>query len=58
MGSLIPVEKIQERIRFENDWWQHDAIPADYAEMPRREYFPLFYNLVQERTINRALILM
>jgi uncharacterized protein len=58
MSSLIPIEKIQERIRFENDWWQHSVIPTDYDDMSRREYFQLFYELVRERTINRAVILM
>jgi uncharacterized protein len=58
MLSPIPESKIQERIRFENYWWQYEDIPSDYASMPRREYFPIFYELVRERSVNRALILM
>lgn len=58
MFSLIPEEKIQDRIRFENYWWQKSTIPNDYAEMSRREYFPIFYEIVRERSVNRALILM
>lgn len=55
---LIPTEKLLERLQFENPWWQKGKIAEELAELPRRLYFELFYPLVKETTIKRALVLM
>ncbi len=56
----IPFSKdqITDRIKFENPWWQNDGIGEYYAVMKQREYFKLFYPLVAENTIRRAVVLM
>lgn len=55
---LIPIEKIIERLRYENPWWITQEIPSVYKEMSRRLYFDLFYPFVTETKIRRALVLM
>jgi uncharacterized protein len=56
--SLIPTEKIQERLRYENPWWVNKQIPEVYSKMARRLYFSLFYPFVIEKNVKRALVLM
>lgn len=57
-SSLIPTEKIIERLRYENPWWINKQIPEAYSSMSRRLYFELFYPYVIEKNIRRALVLM
>jgi len=54
----IPEEKILQRLRFENPWWRNNAIDPAIHEMRRRLYFDLFFPLVNDRSLNRAIILM
>lgn len=56
--SLIPTEKIIERLRYENPWWVSRQIPEVYDAMAERLYFNLFYPHVTETDIRRALVLM
>jgi predicted AAA+ superfamily ATPase len=56
--NLIPTEKILERLRFENPWWNNKQIPEVYASMSKRLYFREFYAHVIEKNIRRALVLM
>jgi len=56
--SLIPTEKIMERLRYENPWWISKEIPETYRMMAKRLYFSLFYPFVKEHTVRRALVLM
>ena len=56
--SLIPIEKIVERLRYENPWWVNKQIPEVYSTMSRRLYFSLFYPFVIEKKVKRALVLM
>lgn len=56
--SLIPTEKIIERLRYENPWWVNKQIPEVYSTMVRRLYFSLFYPFVIEKNVKRALVLM
>ncbi len=58
ISSLIPTEKIIERLRYENPWWVNKQIPETYNVMPKRLYFDLFYPFVVERKVRRALVLM
>ncbi|MEO6130777.1 MAG: ATP-binding protein, partial [Saprospiraceae bacterium] len=54
----IPENLVLDRLRFENPWWVTGEIDRDYDEMKRRLYFDLFYPLVAETDINRAVVLM
>ena len=56
--SLIPTEKIIERLRYENPWWINKQIPETYNLMSKRLYFNLFYPYVIEKKVKRALVLM
>lgn len=56
--SLIPTEKIVERLRYENPWWISKQIPEVYSTMAKRLYFSLFYPYVIETKVRRALVLM
>lgn len=57
-SRLIPTEKIEERLQYENPWWITKEIPQLYQEMHRRLYFDLFYPFVKETDIKRAVVLM
>ncbi|PWS27214.1 ATPase [Pedobacter yonginense] len=56
--SLIPTEKILERLRYENPWWVKKEIPEVYETMAKRLYFSLFYPFVIEKNVKRAVVLM
>ncbi len=58
ISTLIPQEKIIERLRYENPWWVTQAIPELYRAMSKRLYFNLFYPFVVEKEIKRAVVLM
>jgi predicted AAA+ superfamily ATPase len=49
---------ITDRLRFENPWWTDGKTEAEYNEKPRRLYFDLFYPLVEDVSVNRAVVLM
>ena len=51
--------EIRKRMAFDNPWWDDAAgIDSDIASMPKRTYFESFYDLVVDRSINRAVVLM
>jgi len=45
-------------MRFENPWWTTGTIDPFYNSLPRRLYFDLFYPLVEELDVKRAVVLM
>ena len=49
---------ITERLRFENPWWTDGKTEDEYNAKPRRLYFALFHPLVDDVTVNRAVVLM
>ena len=49
---------IADRLRFENPWWTTGKTEDEYNEKPRRLYFDLFYPLVEDVSVNRAVVLM
>ncbi|HEY4149933.1 MAG TPA: ATP-binding protein [Chitinophagaceae bacterium] len=54
----IPEDMIINRLKFENPWWNTGRIEEEYKKMSRRLYFNLFFKLVNETDINRAVVLM
>ena len=54
----ISQELILDRLKFENPWWVSGSIDSDFDEMQRRLYFDLFFPLVEELDIKRAVVLM
>lgn len=55
----ISSAEIFDRLRFDNPWWEQSAgIERRFAEMPRRFYFSPFIKLIQDRSVNRAVVLL
>ena len=55
----IPEELILERLRTENPWWESPAeIPPHLQRLTPRAYLDLFFPLVAERQVRRAVVLM
>jgi len=50
--------QILSRLRIDNPWWVEGKIPSYYQEMIPRLYLDIFYPLVKDIDIRRALILM
>ncbi|OGU11026.1 MAG: ATPase [Ignavibacteria bacterium GWB2_35_12] len=59
-NTLISISEnlIIERLKFENPWWITREIDEDINKFNRRLYFNLFYPLVEETSVNRAVVLM
>jgi Predicted ATPase (AAA+ superfamily) len=51
-------EHVLERLKQENPWWATGTVDEDYTKMQKRLYFELFFPLVEDITIRRAVILM
>ncbi len=58
MAIKFSKEQVIDRMKFENPWWESNKIDTFYSKMQRRGYFQLFYPLLIERSIKRALVLM
>jgi hypothetical protein len=57
--KTISEAEIVKRIHFENPWWTPNASIDEYFKaMKPRAYLDLFYNLVTEEEVNRAVVLM
>ncbi len=54
----ITKQQILERIKFENPWWINEKIDEFYDSMKRRLYFHIFFPLIAQKTIKRAVVLM
>lgn len=46
------------RLKVDNPWWTEGEIPSFYKEMMPRLYLDMFYPLVSDLTLKRAVILM
>ena len=51
-------KQIIGRLRMDNPWWTEGEIPSFYKEMTPRLYLDIFYPLVRDVDVKRALILM
>ena len=51
-------KQIIGRLRVDNPWWTENEIAKYYADMHPRLYLDIFYPLVTEKKVRRALILM
>ena len=51
-------KQIIGRLRIDTPWWVDNSIPSFYKDMTPRLYLDIFFPLVKEFSINRALILM
>ena len=51
-------KQIIGRLRLDNPWWTEKEIAPFYAQMHPRLYLDIFYPLVAESDLRRAIILM
>jgi predicted AAA+ superfamily ATPase len=51
-------KQIMGRMRVDNPWWTENEIPSDYKSMTPRLYLDIFFPLVYEMSVRRAVILM
>lgn len=58
MYNEILEKQIIGRLRVDNPWWTENQIAKDYADMCPRLYLDIFYPLVTDMEIRRAVILM
>jgi uncharacterized protein len=57
--KAVPRDQVLRRMQAENVWWSAGPrIHESYTTFRRRAYFKLFYPLVTETTVKRALLLM
>ena len=50
---------VVKRLQFDNPWWKQDCgISSHFQRMPKRSYFGLFSTMVENRSVNRAVVLM
>jgi predicted AAA+ superfamily ATPase len=54
----VSEKEIQNRLIFDNPWWDEEKIDERFDNLPRRAYFESFFELMADKSINRALILM
>lgn len=55
----VSENEVKNRFRFDNPWWEKQGSVEDrFGKLPKREYFKRFYELLVDRSINRAIILM
>ncbi len=50
--------ELKKRLAFDNPWWGEGGIPARFSDWPRRAFFDGFMELVQQNSVNRAVVLM
>ena len=55
----ISPEDVDKRLSFDNPWWgDSEAQDRIYGDLPKRSYFQPFLDLVKNREVRRAIILM
>ena len=55
----ITFKEVLERLRLDNPWWfDAPSIRSQLRKWPRRDYFDPFFQLLSNREVNRAVILM
>ncbi len=55
----ISEKEVKERLIFDNPWWNDEIhVNKQIAKYPKRSYFESFVNLITDKEINRAIILM
>jgi predicted AAA+ superfamily ATPase len=55
----ISAAEVLKRFEFDNPWWAlGSGIEKRFANLPRRLYFKPFFTLIQDRSVNRAIVVM
>jgi len=51
-------QQVIGRLKIDNPWWATGVIRRDYSTLSPRAYMSLFYSLVRQTSVHRAIILM
>lgn len=54
----ISLKEVGDSLASENPWWEEASVDGRYSGLPIRAYFQPFYQLVTEKSIRRAVILL
>ncbi len=54
----VSEKEVKNRLRLDNPWWDDISDNSMLAELPKRSYLTPFLELVRDRTIRRAVVLM
>ncbi|SRR6266446_328018 len=54
----ISMDDVVRRLAFDNPWWDPANSSRPYGSLPERAYFRLFKELVSNRAVRRAIVLM
>ena len=56
---MIEIAKsdIVARLKFDNPWWDSSE-KIQYEDKPRRKYFASFFEVVKDKSVRRAVVLM
>lgn len=55
----VTEKEVKNRLAFDNPWWsKQGGIDSEIREWPKRAYFDAFSNLVREKSVRRAVVLM
>ena len=53
----VSEKEIEARLRLDNPWWNAKSLTY-YAELPRRAYLKPFCDLINDHSVNRAVVLL
>lgn len=56
--QLISENEVLRRLSVDNPWWELNEIDDRFRDFPHRDYFSHFYELISDKELNRAVILM
>lgn len=51
--------EVEARLAFDNPWWsQGEGVEQEFQDFPKRAYLPPFFELVADRGVRRAVVLL
>lgn len=56
--QFISEKEVLRRLSVDNPWWEQGEIDSRFRDFPHRDYFSHFYQLISDKELNRAVILM
>lgn len=54
----VPRDQVVKRLAADNPWWASGTLPAPFENWRPRPYLDLFYPLLRQTEVNRALVLL
>ncbi len=54
----VSEKEVKNRLELDNPWWADDSDVSSLSHLPRRSYLTPFLELVRDRSVRRAVVLM